>query len=438
MIFRNDIIGEGYQRLDYIQGTGAQSITVPDNLDCDYFEFQAQYLDTSAEMCIVGNYASGGTYRWEIFCSSGRKFYSICTGYNSQGTTQGTVSALEKATISYDYSTHKMNVNNIDSLTKNIGTCQPKYLFQYGNNGLYAKAKMFYFLEKKNDEIVLNLVPVKRISDDKVGMYDTITKTFYPSTTATAFTGGNNIQVKLKASILPNVGSGSFTAGNNISVYANLKPRMAGYKGYPGFDFINYKKVEYLANSNGVQFLDIPFIPDASKGFRFEFGFNPTAIGKRYALMSNYNTGSYQLSLELSADNKMGFWLNNGSSNTFSSNTFTANTLNEGVFEFSNNVWKIILNGTTNSGNYAFSGKSTATSMYAFLDRAKRTSTFPAPIKFYYIRIYEQGELKFNLIPCKRKSDDVYGMYDIINKTFYHNLGTGAFTIGTEQNIEIW
>lgn len=615
MIIRTGAVGEGYQKIDYIQGAGASSITIPDNLNCDYFEFSAQYTDTSSEMCIVGNYYGGGTYRWEIFCSSGRKFYSIWSGYNSQGTTQGTVSATTKATVSYDYSTQRMNVNDIDSLSKVLGS-QPKYLFQYGNNGLYAKAKMYYFLEKKNGKVVMNLVPVKRISDSKIGMYDTISNTFYPSATATDFTGGDEIKPKLKVSILPNeyqeveyiqsaggqgivldykpistdkiestfamtrkdvtsclwcargattgtntmtsfciansgirgdfynqtsqyvvnnagvtvgqkyvlledgnkwyldgvlkltstnatftaggkirlfssyvngetsgvgnyaylklykfrvldkdnnlklhlipvirksdsvsglydlvnknfyvnIGSGTFTSGSPINVYGKLVPRKCLY---PGFDLVNYTKVEYLANSNGAQFLEIPFIPNASKGFRFEFGFNPTATGKRYALMSNYNIGSYQVSLEINASNKLRLWANTGSLDKASSNAFTVNDFNEGIFEFKNNKYYITLNGTVTSGDYTFSGVSTSTTMYAFLDKLKRTSTFPTPIKLYYIRIYEQDELKFNLIPCKRKSDDVYGMYDIVNKVFYYNLGTGSFTIGNEQKVII-
>ena len=33
-------------------------------------------------------------------------------------------------------------------------------------------------------------------------------------------------------------------------------------------------------------------------------------------------------------------------------------------------------------------------------------------------------------MPAKRKSDNVLGMYDIINGTFYTNAGSGTFTGG--------
>ena len=40
------------------------------------------------------------------------------------------------------------------------------------------------------------------------------------------------------------------------------------------------------------------------------------------------------------------------------------------------------------------------------------------------------GELIRNLIPVRRKNDSVLGMYDTINKQFYINAGSGAFTAG--------
>jgi hypothetical protein len=40
------------------------------------------------------------------------------------------------------------------------------------------------------------------------------------------------------------------------------------------------------------------------------------------------------------------------------------------------------------------------------------------------------GVLVRNFIPCYRKSDNVIGMYDVINDAFYTNSGTGTFIKG--------
>lgn len=41
-----------------------------------------------------------------------------------------------------------------------------------------------------------------------------------------------------------------------------------------------------------------------------------------------------------------------------------------------------------------------------------------------------------NLIPCKRKSDNKPGMYDIVNNKFYTNQGTGEFLTGPEFDCD--
>jgi hypothetical protein len=48
----------------------------------------------------------------------------------------------------------------------------------------------------------------------------------------------------------------------------------------------------------------------------------------------------------------------------------------------------------------------------------------------YYFKIYISGILSKEFIPCYRKSDNVVGMYDVINDAFYTNSGTGTFIKG--------
>ena len=63
------------------------------------------------------------------------------------------------------------------------------FAFNYAGNKRYkphvdCKGMTFY----KGDDVVLNLVPVRRNSDSKCGMYDTVHKTFYGSAISTNFT----------------------------------------------------------------------------------------------------------------------------------------------------------------------------------------------------------------------------------------------------------
>lgn len=49
-------------------------------------------------------------------------------------------------------------------------------------------------------------------------------------------------------------------------------------------------------------------------------------------------------------------------------------------------------------------------------------------IKVYGYRHYKNGTLAAHLVPCKRKSDNVLGMYDLVSNTFLTNAGTGEFS----------
>lgn len=406
------LLPNDYQELDYIESTGGQGIIIdyrPVSTDKIQLTFSMTKLNvTSCLWCARG--ATTGT-------NSLTSFYISNSGVRCDYGTSATMTSIGALTVDTKH-TLLMDGNKwyLDGTLKTQMTAQAytaggkiRLFSSYTNGessglGNYSYIKLYEFrVYNSNNKLQVYLIPCYRKSDNIIGLYDLKNNIFYINSTSTNFNEGNDINTfkrfKISTTLLP----------------------------------FQYQQVEYLANSNGAQYLEIPFMPDCSKGFKFEFGFNPTATGKRYALMSNYNIGSYQLSLEINASNKLRLWLNTGNLDKASSNSFVVNELNTAIFEFKNNTYKITLNGTETSGSYTCNYKSTSETMYAFLDKAKRTSTFPTPIKLYYIKIYEQEELKFHLIPCYRIINDMYGMYDIINKIFYYNLGTGAFTKGSNQ-----
>lgn len=58
--------------------------------------------------------------------------------------------------------------------------------------------------------------------------------------------------------------------------------------------------------------------------------------------------------------------------------------------------------------------------------------------KMYRFEIYDGSEQVRNFIPAKRKSDNVVGLYDTVNRQFYTNSGSGSFTAGPEKgNLSI-
>lgn len=51
----------------------------------------------------------------------------------------------------------------------------------------------------------------------------------------------------------------------------------------------------------------------------------------------------------------------------------------------------------------------------------------------YNFKIYVNGDLKRNMIPCMRKSDSKVGMYDLVTKKFYTHTGSGNLVAGPKR-----
>lgn len=124
------------------------------------------------------------------------------------------------------------------------------------------------------------------------------------------------------------------------------------------------------------------------------------------------------------------------SNNPWSSGpTVSANTLYEiahkpNTFTINGTEYTIPNAGTSNSN----------TDRHIIIFAASNTGNVPynwstyAKAKMYYFKVYNEDELVNYLIPCYRKSDNVIGMYDLVNNVFYTNAGTGTFSKGEDVN----
>ena len=54
--------------------------------------------------------------------------------------------------------------------------------------------------------------------------------------------------------------------------------------------------------------------------------------------------------------------------------------------------------------------------------------------RIYKFDISENAVLVRSYIPCYRKSDNVIGMYDLINDVFHTNSGSGKFIYGIDMS----
>lgn len=69
-------------------------------------------------------------------------------------------------------------------------------------------------------------------------------------------------------------------------------------------------------------------------------------------------------------------------------------------------------------------------SLFAGIEQ-QTTFSYHSKAKLYSAKLYDENNtLIRDFIPCYRKSDNVIGLYDIVNNRFYTNAGTGTFSKG--------
>ena len=67
-----------------------------------------------------------------------------------------------------------------------------------------------------------------------------------------------------------------------------------------------------------------------------------------------------------------------------------------------------------------------------FAERNDNNAINKGRVKIYDFKLKENNLIILDLIPSKRKSDNVIGMYDLVSRQFFTNAGTGTFTAGHE------
>lgn len=101
---------------------------------------------------------------------------------------------------------------------------------------------------------------------------------------------------------------------------------------------------------------------------------------------------------------------------------------NDRVFvDFNKNI--VEMNGTIIEHTYG-TFQSTG-NLFIFAASTSGTMSSPASARLYSFKLYDNGALVRDFIPCKNP-DGVVGLYDFVNKKFYGNSGSGNFIAGGE------
>lgn len=191
-------IPEGYTALNYIQSSGVQWLTAgvdpPRSTDTVRVELKCAFLRNGEQFIFSGAYARYGQSGYGLYFgqdSAGRLFVRVSdtSGMNADLYTPGNIQVVTGAEYAVSLQTEGTVISgdiNGMGFTETIRN-NPDLAFglfatgigdNYGGARAFASAKIWYCRIYINDVLAYDLLPCKRDSDDKIGMYDTVAEEF--------------------------------------------------------------------------------------------------------------------------------------------------------------------------------------------------------------------------------------------------------------------
>lgn len=186
-----------------------------------------------------------------------------------------------------------------------------------------------------------------------------------------------------------------------------------------------YQEVEYI-ESSGTQYIDTGYKP-TSNNLRIVCEFEYTADHSASSVFGSESSGKYSI-VPWGAPE---FYV--GSSTQLLAQTTALNTKYALDAHANAGTLTVSLNGTTNSASYSGSILTTV-NMGIFCNIVAGVASQFCSMKLYAMYIYDNGNLVRDFVPCYRKSDNVAGLYDLVNNVFYTNAGSGVFAVGANSN----
>lgn len=197
----------------------------------------------------------------------------------------------------------------------------------------------------------------------------------------------------------------------------------------------NYQSVEYL-ESTGTQYINTDYIPTIYTNMEIEFEYMGTDSTANWIPLCGARSGTKSTYFTY-------FILSNGSVITPNYGEYDPGTNSEicdlqlnTKYNLKNIAGNFYLNGQLKSSTTKVLTSGT-TPIYIFaIGYNTSVDNRKAHLKLYNFRLYEENQIVRNFIPCYRISDNVKGLYDLVEGHFYINQGTGDDFIIPDNNIE--
>ena len=184
-----------------------------------------------------------------------------------------------------------------------------------------------------------------------------------------------------------------------------------------------YIELEYI-ESTGTQYINTGFIPKYNT--RIVFDAQPISVSGWSGLFGNRNANSQTAS--------QAFLAACSSATQFRSDYYgQAKTLNVSTVltrftaDKNKNVFSVLGKTVTNTASTAQS----KIKAYIFCINNSGRAQYFIKARGYSCQVYDNNNLIRDYVPCKNSNSQI-GFYDLIEKKFYNNAGTGTFIAGPE------
>lgn len=185
-----------------------------------------------------------------------------------------------------------------------------------------------------------------------------------------------------------------------------------------------YTQVDYI-ESTGTQYIDTNYYGNLNTEIKAKA---ITTISTNRQLFGDITDNSKGISCNISISSNQTSRFGSKSVSLNFQNYISLNT----IFDITENKNGIYVNGTQVATFNETTSFNTEKTLFLLNRNGSIVSTTNAWIgKLYFCKIYDNGVLVRDFIPCYRNSDNVIGLYDLVNDVFYTNQGSGAFTCGS-------
>ena len=221
------------------------------------------------------------------------------------------------------------------------------------------------------------------------------------------------------------------------STYGTLPtPTRSGYK-FAGWAIegntlpSEYQQVEYI-KSSGLGYIDTGYRVGPNTGIKTRFKFDDLTVQQRvfvnqgnlpYHFYIN-GSGKFAYRFENVADSSNTIWYNTGIPVTTDIYDLEFNVIN-GYYKINNTLYRMLDAPRTNTSNINLTIANYLTVS------GTGVSTL---LRIYSFNIYENGTLVRQYVPCYRKTDNVVGLYEVMEGNFYSSGNSDSFTKGSNVN----